>query len=221
MTIETKNIAAVLFMQKLQGLDLSDLDNGLKAMSVEAANIFPMIADDEADADRDGGIGMATRRALLQSSIFRIDPKDKGELPALSLEQSIIIDGDGLIVDGRNRVAAVIRNAGALPLIDYAALAEEPSQIGIKYREILSAKPGAMAMLEIAAGKTAATFNEADLLFRHINVEADNDAAQFTRVMNLNMARRDLTTSQRGCVAANFSQATAKKFGFGSKPTDG
>jgi hypothetical protein len=82
-------------------------------------------------------------------------------------------------------------------------------------------KPAAMDVIKQAAGQVDAAWNDADLLFVHTDVSEGSDASWFNTIMNRNMARRDLTTSQRGCVAANVSLSGYKKMaGLKGKPTD-
>ena len=217
-TSDKRHAAAIAFMKNLQALDITDLDRGLRAMSVEAANLFPMISDrNETDA-AGGNKGAAYRDQLLRESIFRVT--DDGKQPSLTLENNILITSDGKIVDGRNRVAAVLRNANELPLIDWDELAKDPDQISAKVHEILTAKQTSKDAADILMGKATAAWNDADLLFKHVTVTFDAANLQFDQIMKLNMARRDLNTSQRACVAANVSAAAFKRFGGPSKPTD-
>lgn len=212
------NAAQFQFMRNLQALDLDNLDAGLRAMSVEAANLFPMISD-AGETDGERGEGAAFRLKLLQESIVRVDGVDGVTGPRLTLEQHVLIDEKGMIIDGRNRVAAILRNAGALPVIDYTAL-EASETPGSDYKAIISAKIGAMDLLNAALGNEPAAFNDADLLFRHIDVDMEGTASQFDTILRRNLARRDLNTSQRACVAANVSAAAFKRFGGPSKPKD-
>lgn len=216
MTNDIKTAARIKFMIKLQALDLDDLDAGLAAMSVEAANLFPMITDTVADANT--GPAAAERKGLLERSIYRVEGDGSNPAPKLTLEQNILIDEDGNIIDGRNRTAAIIRNFG-LPCFDYV---EGEENLGARYMETIREKRGAMEMLKAAAkdeGAEPAKWNDADLMFRALDVDLTGSALD--TVINRNMARRDMTTTQRACVAANVSAAGFKRMvGSKAKVTD-
>lgn len=213
---DIKTAARIKFMLKLQALDLDDLDAGLAAMSVEAANLFPMINDTIADANT--GPAAAERKGLLERSIYRVEGEGSNPAPKLTLEQNILIDAEGNIIDGRNRTAAIIRNFG-LPVFDYV---EGEENEGARYMATIREKRGAMDMLKQAAKDETvepAKWNDADLLFRALDVDLNGSALD--TVINRNMARRDMTTSQRACVAANVSAAGFKRMvGSKAKVTD-
>lgn len=208
-------IARIAFMEKLQALDLDNLEAGLDNMSVEAATLFPMINNRGADGNVGGG--QSRNETLLDETIY-VTGTEGDDLPGLSLEHQIVITRDGKLVDGRNRTRSVLKRFG-LPTIYWGPTDLEPADVEEAFAATLRTKTSGMDLLKQAAGSEdapAKAWTEADLLFRHLRVVDGDDAAMFDQVLKQNMARRDMTTSQRACVAASVAvnKSRTKRFGM-------
>lgn len=210
----TNQTAKLALMRALQTVDMEDIDGSLEKLSVEAANLFPMISD-EGQTDGNVGGGAAYRAKMLAESIYKVH--NEAGYPGLSLEQDILINPEGMIVDGRNRIAAILKTYGK-PVVDYEG---DDEAVRDRFDEITTKKVDAMELLKQTAGdeEHKPEWTEADLIFKHLSVHDFKDGG-FDAIMKRNMARRDMTTSQRACVAALVSGASGKRFGLGAKPTD-
>lgn len=174
-----KNAAVARFMQMLQARDAND-----PLPAIEAADLFPMIGD---DMD-------AQRSTLLQQSID-VEIDEGSDLPRLTLRHNIIITKDGKIVDGRNRVTAILAKFGA-PKGHWGEIVEG------------GADDMAVAM---RGDRFRAEAIGSDWLARHVEVVDKHEDELFEDVIAHNMARRDLTSSQRAAVAAQITSASAQK----------
>lgn len=205
MTISAK----IAFMKRLQAIDVDNLHTELAGMAVEAANLFPMIAD-VADDEH-------SRLNLLAKTINVVTERD-GSVN-LTLEQNILIDSEGRIVDGRNRLAAIIGKFG-LPTFDFD---QEHAWAAFTEARAGNKAGSAMDLLKGLAEGNHNGLTGSDLIFAYLDVDAASSQEDvFERIITRNMARRDLNTSQRACVAARaiITQAAFKRMTGVKKATD-